>query len=108
MASGGAECMFFVFLQLRCFVKRTIFAGKHITVMSRFTVALAVLLLSLPVFPQKHVERGYRTIQPADARVIVEMLASDSLQGRDAGGDGGRMAAEYIVSLLDEWGYSYC
>ena len=72
--------------------------------MSRFTVVLSALLLSLPVFPQKHVERGYRTIRPADARAIVETLAADSMQGRYAGEEGGRMAAEYIVSLLGEWG----
>ena len=71
--------------------------------MSKFTIALAALL-PLAVFSQKHIERGYRTIQSADARAIVETLASDSLQGRNAGEEGCRMAAEYIVSLLGEWG----
>lgn len=73
--------------------------------MSKFTLTLAALLLvPLAVFSQKHIERGYRTILSADAQVFVEMLASDSLQGRNAGDEGGRMAAEYIVSLLKEWG----
>ena len=73
--------------------------------MSKFTLTLAALLLvPLAVFSQKHIERGYRTILSADARVFVEMLASDSLQGRNAGDEGGRMAAEYIVSRLKEWG----
>ena len=73
--------------------------------MSKFTLTLAALLLvPLAVFSQKHIERGYRTILSADAQVFVEMLASDSLQGRNAGEEGGRMAAEYIVSLLKEWG----
>ena len=73
--------------------------------MSKFTLTLAALLLvPLAVFSQKYIERGYRTILSADAQVFVEMLASDSLQGRNAGDEGGRMAAEYIVSLLKEWG----
>ena len=73
--------------------------------MSRLTVTLALLLLSpFVLFSQEYVERGYRTIRSCDAHLFVETLASDSLQGRDAGEEGGRKAAEYIVSLLEEWG----
>ena len=73
--------------------------------MSRIFVALATLILfPSVVFSQKYMDRGYRTIQSADARLFVGVLASDSLQGRKAGEAGGRMAATYIVSLLDEWG----
>lgn len=73
--------------------------------MPRFTLLLAALLLfPSMLFPQKHIERGYRTILSSDARIFVETLASDSLLGRGAGEEGGRMAAEYIVSLLKEWG----
>ncbi|MBO7238861.1 MAG: M20/M25/M40 family metallo-hydrolase [Bacteroidaceae bacterium] len=73
--------------------------------MSKFSVLFGVLLL-LPValFSQKYIERGYRTIQAVDARAIVEILASDSLQGRKAGEEGGLMAAEYITAMLREWG----
>ena len=73
--------------------------------MSKFSVLFGVLLL-LPValFSQKYIERGYRTIQDVDARAIVEILASDSLQGRKAGEEGGLMAAEYITAMLGEWG----
>ena len=73
--------------------------------MYRFSFVLAVLLLlPMSLFPQKHIERGYRTIQLGDAQAFVGTLASDSLQGRDAGKEGGRKAATYIVSLLEEWG----
>ena len=73
--------------------------------MSRIAFTFAALLLfPLALFSQKYVERGYRTIQSSDARVFVGTLASDSLQGRDAGKEGGQMAAEYIVSLLEQWG----
>lgn len=74
--------------------------------MSRL-LQLVVALLSLyplGVSSQKYIERGYRTILSSDARVFVEILASDSLQGRDAGEEGGRKAAAYIVSLLKQWG----
>ena len=72
--------------------------------MSRLAFMLAALLLfPVTVLSQKHIERGYRTILSSDARFIVETLASDSLRGRCAGEEGGRMAAEYIISLLDEW-----
>ena len=73
--------------------------------MSKFSVLFGVLLL-LPaaLFSQKYIERGYRTIQAVDARAIVEILASDSLQGRKAGEEGGLMAAEYITAMLGEWG----
>ena len=73
--------------------------------MSKFSVLFGVLLL-LPValFSQEYIERGYRTIQALDARAIVEILASDSLQGRKAGEEGGLMAAEYITAMLGEWG----
>ena len=72
--------------------------------MSKFTTTLVLMLLSpFAVFSQKHIECGYRTILSSDARLFVETLASDSLQGRDAGEEGGRKAAAYIVSLLEEW-----
>lgn len=73
--------------------------------MSKFSVLFGVLLL-LPValFSQEYIERGYSTIQAVDARAIVEILASDSLQGRKAGEEGGLMAAEYITAMLGEWG----
>lgn len=73
--------------------------------MSKFSVLFGVLLLlPLALFSQKYIERGYRTIQAVDARAIVEILASDSLQGRKAGEEGGLMAAEYITAMLGKWG----
>ena len=73
--------------------------------MSKFSVLFGVLLLlPLALFSQKYIERGYRTIQDVDARAIVEILASDSLQGRKAGEEGGLMAAEYITAMLGKWG----
>lgn len=73
--------------------------------MCRFKLFFIILLL-LPqtLLSQRRVERGYATIQSTDARAFVETLSCDSLQGRKAGEEGGRKAAEYIVSLLEGWG----
>ena len=72
--------------------------------MSRLAVIFALLLFPSMLFSQKYIERGYSTILSRDAHLFVETLASDSLQGRDAGEEGGRKAADYIVSLLKQWG----
>ena len=83
--------------------KRTIFVLNRTFDMAKITSVLVLLLMPIALFSQKHIERGFRTIRSSDARVFVETLASDSLQGRCAGDNGSRMAAEYIVSLLRKW-----
>ena len=45
-----------------------------------------------------------KEISEYNARNYVGFLASDNLEGREAGSRGGAVAAEYIVSLLTEWG----
>lgn len=97
--------MFLMLYKLYSIVKRITFAKNKFFTMSKITTTLVLMLLSpFAVFSQKHIECGYRTILSSDARLFVETLASDSLQGRDAGEEGGRKAAAYIVSLLEEWG----
>ena len=103
MFLGGALLVFFA-LQVVFLCQKNYFCEKHIA-MSKFIVTLiALALLPSVLFSQKHIERGYRTILSCDSRVYVETLAADSLRGRNAGSEGGRIAAEYIVSLLSEWG----
>lgn len=73
--------------------------------MSRFSVVLlSFFIFPLCLFSQKHIEHGYETILSSDAHIFIETLSHDSLQGRKAGEAGGLKAAEYIVSLLKEWG----
>ncbi len=73
--------------------------------MSRlFVVLAAFIFFPASILSQEKQECGYRTILSVDAQNIVATLASDSLMGRQAGKDGGRMAVGYIVSLLEEWG----
>ena len=100
--SEGRFCV----VRLLVLAKYAIFALQcNSNSMSRLSVtAIAFLFFPLCLFSQKHIERGYETIRSTDARVIVETLSHDSLQGRKAGEEGGRKAAEYIVSLLKEWG----
>ncbi|MBR5893217.1 MAG: M20/M25/M40 family metallo-hydrolase [Bacteroidaceae bacterium] len=66
------------------------------------------LFLLLPVaqnaFAQRALERGYRTLSEEQARNYVGFLADDLLCGREAGCEGGYIAARYIISLLKEWG----
>ena len=102
----GRHCRFFMLRQLYSLLGTVIFvANKKTETLLRSHVALvALVFLPFAVFSQKYIERGYRTILSSDARIFVETLASDSLQGREAGEDGGRKAAAYIVSLLKEWG----
>lgn len=67
---------------------------------------LAIMLLSgaTDVSAQKFPSKGYASITEERTRNIVGFLASDLLEGRDAGKRGGNLAAEYITSLLKEWG----
>ena len=71
-------------------------------------LVIAVVLLMFSVttvsFAQKLPKRGYETITEESARAIIGFLAGDVVEGRDAGTRGGAVAAEYIVSLLKEWG----
>lgn len=71
------------------------------------TFALAACLC-LPniAMGQNAKERGLQSIQQKDAENYLGFLADDLLEGRDAGMRGGKIAARYIVSLLQEWGIS--
>jgi hypothetical protein len=67
---------------------------------------LFVFLLSLAAYPQSAKEKGLQTINKQVAEAHVGFLASDALEGRQAGHRGGRIAAEYIMSQLHAIGVS--
>ena len=73
--------------------------------MKRILLLVCVLLLSVGqgAYAQRALERGYRTLSEEQARNYVGFLADGLLAGREAGSNGGRIAARYIVSLLKEW-----
>lgn len=62
------------------------------------------LFSALSLHAQSPLEKGLQSINRTSAEAIVEFLADDELQGREAGMHGSRVAARYIVSCLKEVG----
>ena len=58
--------------------------------------------VALFVSAQSHMEKGLQSISRSSTEAIINFLAGDELQGREAGFHGSRVASEYIVSLL-QW-----
>jgi len=71
-----------------------------------------ILLISLlcsvtsVVSAQSPVDKALNTINRSSAEAAINFLASDELQGREAGFHGSRVTSEYIVSLLQWMGVS--
>lgn len=63
-----------------------------------------LLTASLGLHAQTPVEKGLQSISREKAEAIVEFLADDHLQGREAGQPGARIAARYLASELKEAG----
>lgn len=68
--------------------------------MKRTSLFAASIMLSTTLWAQSPVEKGLNTINKENAEAYIGFLASDELEGREAGFQGGRIAAEYIVSNL--------
>lgn len=69
------------------------------------TALIAIVQTTLhPVIAQDTNEKGLSHISAERARNYISFLADDLLQGREAGTPGGQIAANYIVSLLRDWG----
>ncbi|MDL2305185.1 M20/M25/M40 family metallo-hydrolase [Bacteroides sp. OttesenSCG-928-D19] len=52
------------------------------------------------VLAQSAVDKGLQSINRGTAEAYIAFLASDELEGREAGTRGGRIAGEYIISCL--------
>ena len=74
--------------------------------MKRDYLLLALLLVGNITFAQSPIERVLNTINRSSAEATINFLASDELQGREAGFHGSRVTSEYIVSLLQWMGVS--
>ena len=74
--------------------------------MKRDYLLLALLLVGNITFAQSPIERALNTINRSSAEATINFLASDELQGREAGVHGSRLTSEYIVSLLQWMGVS--
>ena len=74
--------------------------------MKRDYLLLALLLVGNITFAQSPIERALNTINRSSAEATINFLASDELQGREAGFHGSRVTSDYIVSLLQWMGVS--
>ena len=74
--------------------------------MKRDYLLLPLLLVGNITFAQSPIERALNTINRSSAEATINFLASDELQGREAGVHGSRVTSEYIVSLLQWSGVS--
>lgn len=72
--------------------------------MKRTGLLVASFMLSTSLWAQLPVEKGLNVINKENAEAYIGFLASDELEGREAGFQGGRIAAEYIVSNLKTMG----
>lgn len=73
--------------------------------MAKIIGALAALFVSaLCLRAQELVDKALQSITQPKAEAIVEFLADDQLQGREAGTHGARVAARYLASALKEAG----
>ena len=68
--------------------------------MKRIMIAALLIAANLSVSAQKSIEKGLQSISEQSAKASINFLASDELEGREAGSRGGRVAGEYIVSML--------
>lgn len=72
--------------------------------MKRTGLFIASFMLSTTLWAQSPIEKGLNAINKENAEAYIGFLASDELEGREAGFQGGRIAAEYIVSNLKTMG----
>lgn len=72
--------------------------------MNKLTLGLLSLALSASVWAETPEKKGLETINRASAEAHIGFLASDELQGREAGYLSGRIAGQYIVAYLKTLG----
>lgn len=72
--------------------------------MKKTGLLLASLALSAAMGAQSPEQKGLDVINKTNAEAYIGFLASDELEGREAGFQGGRIAGEYIVSNLKTMG----
>lgn len=68
------------------------------------SILLVLLLVSILASAQSPEEKGLESINKQTAEAHIGFLASDVLQGREAGKQGSRIAAEYIRAVLQDIG----
>ena len=74
--------------------------------MRKTGLLVASFVLSTTLWAQSPQQKGLDVINKENAEAYIGFLASDELEGREAGFHGGRIAGEYIVSNLKTMGIS--
>lgn len=72
--------------------------------MYKALLTVAVALSMCLLHAQTPQEKGLQSISRTSAEAIVDFLADDELQGREAGQQGSRIAARYLAACLKEAG----
>ena len=70
--------------------------------MKQRIILFGLILVGTVTFAQPPVEKGLNTINRSSAEATIGFLASDELQGREAGFHGSYVSSEYIASIL-QW-----
>ena len=73
---------------------------QNIRPMKKIVSTLLLSLSFMTTEAQSPIDKGLNSINRASAEATVRFLASDELEGREAGRHGSRIAAEYIASQL--------
>ena len=68
--------------------------------MKQRIILFGLILVGTVTFAQSPVEKGLNTINRSSAEATIGFLASDELQGREAGFHGSYVSSEYIASIL--------
>lgn len=69
-----------------------------------FTISIAAVLGAPSLVEANDVDDARLSIQAADLRSHIEFLASDTIEGRKAGSEGGQAAAAYLASQFRSYG----
>lgn len=70
--------------------------------MKQRIILFGLILVGTVTFAQSPEEKGLNTINRSSAEATIGFLASDELQGREAGFHGSYVSSEYIASIL-QW-----
>lgn len=110
--SSLVECLLFLFRPMNAIIVTEfwiIFPTFAVQLNMNLMTKNAFLTLFLgcfvaTVWAQSPLEKGLNSINRSSAEAYIGFLASDELQGREAGHAGSRIAARYLTSLLQNMG----
>ena len=64
-----------------------------------------IIIICSSIFPEDDlIKKGLNSITPETVKAQLDFLASDWMEGREAGTKGNFMAGDYIASMLEVYG----